>query len=419
MRDYTKLFFNSDAIAKLKKLGQKKMALIVVLAGILLLVMLVVLKRPPKKAAIEKPIPLVNTMKLETKDIQMLVSGFGTVKPKVEIEISPQVLGNIISVHPEFKAGGFIRAGATIVEIDPNDYKLAVEQAQAGVTEAEVALVIEKAEAEVAKQEWNQLHPGEKPTSPLVFREPQIRLAQAKLKSAEAALAVANLNLSRTKVKMPVDIRIESESADLGQFVTAGKLLGKAYGTEVVEIALPLEDKELKWFYIPDEPIDLNVNKLSGKVTKALVKAEFAGAEYIWEGYVVRTVGRIDEKSRMISVVIEVPKLFGNIGEKPPLMPGMFVEIEILGKQLTNVIAIPRENIHNRNEVWVVNNGHLKVTFLNIDRFDDDYAYVTTGVSDGTIIITSPLDTVTDNMEVNIEIARADMNEPADSREAD
>jgi multidrug efflux pump subunit AcrA (membrane-fusion protein) len=91
----------------------------------------------------------------------------------------------VVWISPQFKAGGFIRRNEQILKIDPRDYELAVQQANAAVAEAQVRLDLEKAEAKVAIEEWQQLHPNEEPTSPLVFREPQIRQAEARLESAK------------------------------------------------------------------------------------------------------------------------------------------------------------------------------------------------------------------------------------------
>ena len=132
--------------------------------------------------------------------------------------------------------------------------------------------------ATVAVEEWKQLHPDSEPTAPLVFRQPQIKQAQALLESAKAVLATAELNLQRTSVKMPVDVRITSESADLGQFIAAGQSVGKAYGIDDVEIEVPLEDKDLAWFDIPDAANDRNEDNGSEVLVKGCAQFEANGS---------------------------------------------------------------------------------------------------------------------------------------------
>jgi multidrug efflux pump subunit AcrA (membrane-fusion protein) len=170
-----------------------------------------------------------------------------------------------------------------------------------------------------------------------------------------------------------------------------------------MEIEVPLEDKELAWFSIPESTISVNGLNDRNKSAVARVQADFAGVSNVWQGSVVRTTGQIDKMSRLISVVVEVPEPFKNSGSKPPLLPGMFVEVLIEGRVLKNAVAIPRDAMHNNNEVWVVKNDQLHVQPLEIVRADKDFAYADSGLDDGDMIIVSSLDAVTEQMKVRIQ----------------
>jgi RND family efflux transporter MFP subunit len=379
------------------------LVVVVIIAGILIAVAFVKMKKPPERQEQTVLAPLVEVERLERRDIRMIIRGYGTVSPKLEVEIVPQVSGKVIWVNSQFKAGGFIRKGELIFKIDPRDYELAVRQANAAVAEAQVMLDLEEAEAKIAREEWHQLHPNEEPDSPLVFREPQIRQAQARLKSAQAGLATAELNLERTQLSLPVDAMIMSERIDLGQYVMTGQSIGAAYGVESMEIEVPLEDKELAWFSIPESTISVNGSSDHVKGAFAKVQADFAGRSNVWHGSVVRTTGQIDKMSRLISVVVEVPNPFKDSGAKPPLLPGMFVEVLIEGSVLTDAVAIPRDAMHNSNEVWVVKDDQLHVQSLEIVRADKDFAYAGSGLEDGEMIVISSLDAVTEDMKVRIK----------------
>jgi RND family efflux transporter MFP subunit len=334
----------------------------------------------------------------------MAVQGFGTVSPKVQVDIVPQVSGKVVYVNPTFKAGGFIRSGERLLKIDPRDYELAVQQAQAFVAEAQVLRDIEKAEAHVAQQEWQQLNPDKEPDSPLVFRGPQIRQAEAKLQSAEAGLATAKLNLERTELSLPVDVRIVSESVDLGQYVLTGQPVGSAYGIEAVEIELPIEDGDLAWFDVPDNTISAKGDQPSKKSIIAEVKADFAGTSHTWIGYVTRTTGQVDKTSRLVSVVIEVPKPYETSDGRPGLLPGTFVDVLIRGNILKDVVVVPRDAVREGNKVWVVEDGRLHIQTLVIARAQKDFAFAVSGIDDGAMIVLSSLDTVTEGMEVRTRL---------------
>ncbi|MDT8301411.1 MAG: efflux RND transporter periplasmic adaptor subunit [Sedimentisphaerales bacterium] len=382
---------------------QLLLVVVIIAVGIVIAVVFIKLKKPPQRQEQIVLAPLVKVERLDRRDIQMIIRGYGTVTPRLQVEIVPQVSGKVVWVNPQFRAGGFIRRGELILKIDPRDYELSLRQANAAVAEAQVMLDLEKAEAKIAKEEWQQLHPGQEPDSPLVFREPQIRQAQARLESAEAGLATANLNLERTRPSLPVDAVIMNERVDLGQYVMLGQSVGAAYGIESMEIEVPLEDKELAWFAVPDNTVSVNNAQSPQKGAIARVSAKFAGEEKCWSGYVVRTTGQVDITSRLISVVVEVSEPFKDSGSTPPLLPGMFVEVAIEGNILKNAIAVPRDAMHNNNEVWVAKDGQLDVQPLDIVRADRDFAYADSGLNDGDMIIVSSLDTVIEDMKVRIQ----------------
>ncbi|MHC4240831.1 MAG: efflux RND transporter periplasmic adaptor subunit [Planctomycetota bacterium] len=382
---------------------QLLLVVVIVIVGVLVAVVLIKLKKPPQRQEQIVLAPLVKVEHLDRRDIQMMIRGYGTVNPRLEVEIVPQVSGKVVWVNPQFKAGGFIRRGELILKIDPRDYELSLRQANAAVAEAQVMLDLEKAEAKIAKEEWQQLHPGQEPDSPLVFREPQIRQAQARLESANAGLATANLNLERTRPSLPVDAVIMNERIDLGQYVMIGQSVGAAYGIESMEIEVPLEDKELAWFAIPDNTVSVNAAESTKKGAIAWVSANFAGEEKCWPGYVVRTTGQVDKTSRLISVVVEVSEPFKDSASTPPLLPGMFVEVSIEGNILKNAIAVPRDAMHDNNEVWLAKDGQLHVQPLDIVRADRDFAYADSGLDDGDMIIVSSLDMVIEEMNVRIQ----------------
>jgi len=420
-----------------RTLVQIILALAILAGGGFATVKLIQMKKKPQRQDDEIVPPLVIVNTIRKQDVQMQVEGFGTVQAKVQVQIVPEVSGKVIRVHPGLVNGGFFRAGEELIKIDPRDYELAVERAQAviirakasiqrvkaseerakaGIEKAKVKLDREKAEALVARQEWEALHPGETPDSPLVLREPQIREAEAdliaaqgdlsaalgELSAAESDLTAANvdlatskLHLARTTISLPYNGRIIQETVDVGQYLVMGQPVATVYGTDVVEIPVPLEDEDLAWFDAPLNSIDTSKKDTSINYSKAKINAAFAGQNYTWEGQVVRTESQVDPHSRMVHVIVEIKNPFDGINGKVPLVPGMFVTVTIPGKILTEAFVIPRSTVHNNREVWVVNDKYLNIRPVEIIRRDKYYAYITSGLETDTILVVSPLDIVT------------------------
>ncbi len=379
--------------------------------GVLIFMFLASKKKPPIKKDRLVVTPLVEGITVHPEDIRMIVHGFGTAEPKVKVQVVPQVSGQVVNCHANFVEGGFFKAGEPLVKVDPRDYELAVENAEAAVAQAEYILKQEQAEALVARTEWQQLHGDEKPPSPLVLRLPQIKNAQAQLQSAQAKLSRANLDLERTAVSMPFDGRVATKNVDLGQYVTPGQTIATVYGTDIIEIVVPLEDDQLEWF---DAPLGHTNGNGSNRGPEALITTDFAGKKRSWKATIVRTEGQIDPTSRMVKVVAEVTDPFEKKNHNVPLTPGMFVNVEIKGKQLNNIIRVPRYAVHNGDTVWLARDGMLHVQPVKVARHDKGFTYISSGVLDGDVVITSTLDIVIDKMQIRIRPAEsADSNEEA------
>ncbi len=390
---------------------------VILLAGVMVFKKLSSMKKVPERKTRQVAAPLLEAQVARVQDIQMTVHGSGTVHPKIQVSVTPQVSGVITSCAECFVDGGFFRAGRVLVTIDRSDYELAVDNAAAAIADAEMNLIREQAEADIALEQWQQLHPGTEPTSPLVLRKPQIRQARAQLQAAHARLTRAKLDLARTAISLPFNGRISQKDVDHGQYVTPGKPIATVYGTDIAEIVVPLEDRELKWFDLPTGYTDGDGGDDKRNTPRgawAELTVDFAGRESTWIGQVVRTQGLIDPTSRMVNVVIEVEDPFKQAGDRPPLTPGMFVrDVVIKGRTLGNVLRIPRHALHNGSEVWVAADEKLRIKTVQIARQDDSYAYIAEGLDDGDVIITSPLDTATDGMEIRTQITGSAPAQPS------
>jgi RND family efflux transporter MFP subunit len=398
------------------------MVLVILAIGFGIAFMLVKAKaEPPREESVDVG-PLVEAVIVHPASVNVMVTGNGTAEPRQEIDLTPQVSGKVIAVHDQLIAGGVVPADTTLIQIDPADFKLAVQRAEASLAQAEAgvqtataalrraetALDVEQAEAEVAIEEW-KANRGEEAVPDLVARRPQIRerqadvasakaqltSAKASVQSAEAALAEAKLALARTSIAVPFAGRVRSESVDVGQFVVSGQPLAQVYSTDVIQVVVPFQDKQLQWFDVPDPS---SVDQAAEPVP-ATVTADFAGQEQVWQGRVVRDTGQVDLRSRMVHVVIEVDDPFGK-ANSVPLMPGMFVSVQIEGDPLADAIRIPRFALRAEDKVWVDREGKLRVVEVSVARTDRQYAYVTEGLVDGDRVITSQMDFVVDGMAV-------------------
>jgi RND family efflux transporter MFP subunit len=342
------------------------------------------------------PVPMVRTIEVAIGPHVIHVKGEGTVRPLWEINLVPEVGGKVVYTSPSLVNGGMFSKGDLLVRIDPVDYQLAVTLARAKVKDAESRVKIAAEETAAAAEEWRLLHADEplnkKTPPPLVAKEPQLAAAQAQLEAGRADLQKALLNLNRTELHAPFDGRSGEEHVDVGQYVATGQILGTLYSTEVAEITLPLEGEDLQWFDVPG----FSSNENSG--SPALVRARIAGQERTWPGTVVRTEGKLDERTRMIHVIVRVEEPYA---VNPPLVFGLFVDVVIEGRTLPNVAVIPRVALHQNDVVWVLDkDGRLRFRKVTVARITGDTVIVAEGLNKGEMIVSTPLKAVTDGMAV-------------------
>ena len=75
--------------------------------------------------------PIVQTIVAEAQAHTIEVTGHGLVTPSHELSVHPELVGKVLSQHPQLTAGGYIPRGHQLLRLNPIDYELAVEQQQA------------------------------------------------------------------------------------------------------------------------------------------------------------------------------------------------------------------------------------------------------------------------------------------------
>jgi hypothetical protein len=109
---------------------------------------------------------------------------------------------------------------------------------------------------------------------------------------------------------------------------------------------------------------------------------------------------QVDQMSRMVHVVIEVARPYETSADHPALLPGTFVDVRIFGRTLDEVAAVPRYAVHDSNRVWVFNDGKLEIREVEIARADRQSTLLSSGLSEGDLVIVSSLDAVTEGMTI-------------------
>ncbi len=331
--------------------------------------------------------------------LTLTVEAQGEVRPKTEIVVAPQTSGRIAFVSPDFIDGGFIRRGQVLVRVDAQDYELGVVRARSTVASAQQRLAREIAESELAQQDLEDL--GMTDASPLARREPQLAEAQASLDAAKSQLKDAELALARTAVIAPFDGRVRERSVDIGQVVAPGQSLGRIFGNDAVEVSLPLKDAELGRLGLPiafaDSP------ETPGP--EVIFTGNVGGEPRTWRGQVVRTGAAVNSQTRQINVIAELKDPFGTGADNgAPMAPGLFVNAQIQGRSLENVLVAPRSALRGDDKLFVGDpkSGKLSIRTIDVEFSDRGGVYFHEGAEVGELALTSPVQAPFDGMSLTV-----------------
>jgi RND family efflux transporter MFP subunit len=286
-----------------------------------------------------------------------------------------------------------------LVVIDPSDYEIAAERAQAAIARAESQLKLArtalKRQQRLAKRKVGS-------SADLDTAQNGMQVAEADLRDARASLTQAERDLARTQVRVPFAGRVREKHVDVGQYVNRGTPVARVYAVDYAEVRLPIPDRDAAFV---DLPIDYRGDEGDAAGPEVELRARFAGREYTWTGRIVRTEGELDPKTRMIHAVARVEDPYGRSEDptRPPLAVGLFVDAQITGRAAAGVIALPREAVRGSDEVLVVNaDGTVDVREIEVLRRETDRILASSGIDAGDQVVTGPLAVAVDGMHVRV-----------------
>jgi RND family efflux transporter MFP subunit len=356
---------------------------------------LIATNKPDRDAvAYEPPAPTVRVMRATAADEYLSITSQGSVQPRSESQLIPEVSGRVVWTAPSLVGGGSFAVDDVLLRIDDADYRTAVQRSEATLQRAQV----ENSYAADDLKRLESLHQRQLASQQQLDNARRAeRVAQATLVEAQAALDQARRDLARTEVRAPFDGLVRNEQVDRGQFVTRGQSIGTIYATDYVEVRLPIAADQLGYLGLP---ISTRGQIPQAQRPPVTITSDLGNARYIWEGELMRLEAEIDERSRML---YGVTRLRMDTDSDSPVMPvGLFVQADIRGRKVDNVIRLPRSAMRDDNQILVVDSDNrLHFRQVSIMRLEHDDMLISSGLQDGELVCVSPLQTVVEGMRVD------------------
>ncbi|MEN8199906.1 MAG: efflux RND transporter periplasmic adaptor subunit [Thermodesulfobacteriota bacterium] len=330
-------------------------------------------KPQTKKRKPQRPVPVVKTMAMEKGHEPIVFEASGTVIPARKVTILSEVEGRIIKQNPELVPGGIIPRDALLIQIDPLDYQLRVQDRQADIATAQYKLDVEQGKQIIAHQEWRILEKelrGNQVSKDLALRKPHLRQAEAQLAAAESGLAAARLAEQRTVVNSPFNGLVLDEKAEIGQFIGRQTPIATLVATDEfwVQVSIPLS--LLGRIRFPEPPGE------KGSKVQIILENGTNGKAQIHEANVFKLLGDLEPVGRMARILVAVQDPLGlsvhgtasgpQEPQGPKILLGSFVKVRINAGTLENMYVIPRRGLREGDRIWTVNSEGI-VNFRAVD----------------------------------------------------
>ncbi len=415
------------------------------------------MRRPPAESdAVETALP-VTGIRLRSEDIRVTLNGYGTARARTRVEVSPEVSGRVVEIHPRLEAGEVIATGEVLFRIDPRTYQLRLDQSGAEIERRFAEkdrigqlqkndarrLALSRRARDLASSEFERAakllennNVGSISTVELLEKnltlaedqvvaiENALALYPIQLKEIEAALKAAKvtrdtaaLDLERTCVKAPFDARLENVALEKSQVISPGRVVMTLVDDSLLDIPVPFDSREMStWFPFYGDDASPDGQRADGAAgnwfaLKPTCVPSVSWTEnpdtFSWMGTLAR-IERFDAKTSTTFVVVAV----ANVGEgrNSRLVEGMFCEVNIPGRIARQVFRVPSGAVSHEHTVFLSIGGRLSTFPVEIVYRGSDEVFIRGDIAEESILITTRIASPVEKTLLDVSISGSGKN---------
>ena len=334
-----------------------------------------------------------------------LVTASGSIQPEVEVNISPEVPGEIIELN--IMEGDSVKEGDLLVQIRPDNYINALERAKAtynqqlanyssaksSLARAEAQFLKTELEYDRQKKLYEQkvisdsdyevaLTNYKISVQDLESSKQSVKASQYVVKSASASVDDAEENLSKTSILAPMNGTVSKLSVELGERVVgtsqmAGTELLRVADLNKMEVKVDVNENDIVRVSLGDE-VDIDVDsymnldkKFKGTVTEIASTANPKPS--------ADAVTEFEVKIRILNEsFVDLQK----DGITNPFKPGMTASVEIITQVKDDIIIVPISSVTTRNKKDSLDKELIKQIIFIQENDKVKELEIETGISD-------------------------------------
>lgn len=305
----------------------------------------------------------VVTSEAVVKPIGIEIEAVGTARANESVEITSKTSNVITAIR--FAEGEEVRRGAILVELDSDEVRAELAEAQAALADAR-----------------SQYERSRELRASQVISAAQLEQAEAALNANLARVAAAEARLADTVIRAPFDGRTGFRHVSVGSYVSPGTVITTLDDTSRIKLDFTVPETYL---YLLRRGLPITAT------TSGLPDREF-------QGEVTNLDSRVDPVTRSIAVRAELPN------DEGLLRAGMFMTVRLEG-DVVPALVVPEEAIvpeRGRTYAFVVANDRAYRREVRIGKRRPGEVEVVAGLAEGDRVVTEGTQSLRDGDPVQI-----------------
>jgi RND family efflux transporter MFP subunit len=346
----------------------------------------------------------VKTAKVAQMPVGETVTVSGTLAAFDQTTVSVKVAGRLQTITVDL--GSVVRKGQAIGQLEPQDYRLRVQQAEAALAQARARLGLspDGSDDRVAAEQTGTVRQAKAVLDEVKLKREratklveqgiipraeydsaeaeykvalsryqdgieEIRNRQGVLAQRRSELALARQQLADTVVYAPLDGVVQVKTASVGEYLAAGAPVADIVRINPLRLRAEVPERESRKVRI-------------GQNVRVIVEGDVSS----YAGLVKRVSPTISQQSRVLAVEADV----SNDGR---LRPGSFVRAEIVTDDASMAVTVPANAIvtfAGIEKVILIQNGKAQEKPVTTGRRGQDWVEIIAGVNVGDAVVVNP-----------------------------
>jgi multidrug efflux system membrane fusion protein len=317
--------------------------------------------------------------------MSVTLDGLGTVTSLATITVKTQIAGKITQVG--FTEGQAVKAGDFLVQIDPQPYQAALDQAVGQLARDQATL----GEAKLDLTRFTNLLKQDSIASQQVDTQRSlVQQTEAIVQSDKAAIDTAKINLAYCRIVSPIAGRIGLRLVDSGNYVQPSDANGLVMITQIQPISVI--------FSLAQDTIPQFLSKLRKGETMPVQAYDRTGTTLLATGRLSTVDNQIDTTTGTVRLRAEFPN------ENEELFPNQFVNVKLVVNTLHSATLVPAAGVQlgaPGTYAYVVNDANtVSVRPLKLGPSDAQHDVVFEGLSPGDKVVVDGADRLRDGAKV-------------------